>query len=54
MIGTLVNLISSKINNKDREVKILAVLEHMFHGSCRKTYKVLSTAFEPISQQFMN
>ncbi len=41
----IVNLISSKRNTKYREVKILAVLEHMFHGSCRKTSKVLSTAF---------
>ncbi len=28
----------------------MAVLEYIFHGSCRKTSKVLSTAFEPISK----
>ena len=31
-------------------VKVLAVLEYMFHGSCRKLSKVLSLALEPISK----
>jgi hypothetical protein len=35
---------------KSREVKVLAVLEYMFHGSCRKVSKVLSLALEPISK----
>ena len=35
---------------KSREVKVLAVLDYMFHGSCRKVSKVLSLAFEPISK----
>jgi hypothetical protein len=35
---------------KSREVKVLAVLDYMFHGSCRKVSKVLSLALEPISK----
>jgi hypothetical protein len=35
---------------KSREVKVLAVLDYMFHGSCRKVSKVLSMALEPISK----
>jgi transposase-like protein len=31
-------------------VKVLAVLDYMFHGSCRKVSKVLSIALEPISK----
>jgi putative transposase len=31
-------------------VKALAVLDYMFHGSCRKVSKVLSLALEPISR----
>jgi putative transposase len=31
-------------------VKVLAVLDYMFHGSCRKVSKVLSMALEPISK----
>jgi transposase-like protein len=37
-------------NKKVREVKVLAVLEYMFHGSCRRVSKVLSLALEPISK----
>jgi len=38
----IVNLISStfKRNKKSKEVKILAVLEYMFHGSCRKISEI--------------
>jgi len=45
-------LVSScfKRNKKVREVKVLAVLDYMFHGSCRKVSKVLSMALEPISK----
>jgi transposase-like protein len=32
------------------EVKVLAVLDYMFHGSCGKVSKVLSLALEPISK----
>ena len=35
---------------KSREVKVLVVLEYMFHGSCRKVSMVLSMALEPISK----
>jgi hypothetical protein len=35
---------------KSREVKVLAVLNYMFYGSCRKVSKVLSIALEPISK----
>jgi transposase-like protein len=35
---------------KSRVVKVLAVLDYMFHGSCRKVSKVLSLALEPISK----
>jgi transposase-like protein len=31
-------------------VKVLAVLDYMFHGGCRKVSKVLSMALEPISK----
>jgi transposase-like protein len=31
-------------------VKVLAVLDYMFHGVCRKVSKVLSMALEPISK----
>jgi transposase-like protein len=31
-------------------VKVLAVLDYMFHGSCRKVSKVLSMVLEPISK----
>jgi len=27
-------------NKKSREVKVLAVLDYMFHGSCRRVSKV--------------
>ena len=37
-------------NKKSREVKVLAVLDYMFHGSCRKVSKVLSMVLEPISK----
>jgi hypothetical protein len=37
-------------NKKSREVKVLAVLDYMFHGSCRKVSRVLSLALEPISK----
>jgi len=37
-------------NKKGREVKVLAVLDYMFHGGCRMVSKVLSLAFEPISK----
>jgi hypothetical protein len=36
-------------NKKGREVKVLAVLDYMFHGGCRKVSKVLSMGLEPIS-----
>jgi len=32
------------------DVKVLAVLGYMFHGSCRKVSKVLSLVLEPISK----
>jgi len=32
------------------EVKVLAVLDYMFHGSCRKVSRILSMALEPISK----
>ena len=35
---------------KSREVKVLAVLDYMFHGNCRKVSRVLSLALEPISK----
>ena len=35
---------------KKRELKVLAVLEYMFHGSCRKVSEVLSLAIETISK----
>ncbi|MEM2100486.1 MAG: hypothetical protein QXP45_04015 [Thermoproteota archaeon] len=31
---------------ESREVKVLAILEYMFHGSCRKVSKILSLALE--------
>jgi transposase-like protein len=31
-------------------VKVLAVLDYMFHGSCRKVSMVLSLSLEPISK----
>jgi hypothetical protein len=37
-------------NKKVREVKVLAVLEYMFHGSCRRVSMVLSLALEHISK----
>jgi hypothetical protein len=37
-------------NKKVREVKVLAVLDYMFHGSCRKVSKVLSLALESMSK----
>jgi hypothetical protein len=37
-------------NKKSREVKVVAVLDYTFHGSCRKVSKVLSMALEPISK----
>jgi transposase-like protein len=37
-------------NKKVGRVKVLAVLDYMFHGNCRKVSKVLSMAFEPISK----
>jgi hypothetical protein len=37
-------------NKKIREVKVLAVLDYMFHGSCRKVSKVLSMTLGPISK----
>ncbi len=48
----IVDLISStfKENKKSKEVKVLAVLGYMFHRSCGKVSKVLSTALEPISK----
>jgi hypothetical protein len=48
----VVALVSSCIirNKKGREVKVLAVLDYMFHGSCRKVSKVLSMGLEPISK----
>jgi len=30
--------------------KVLAVLDYVFHGSCRKVSRVLSLALEPISK----
>jgi len=43
----VVALVSScfKRNKKSREVKVLAVLDYMFHGSCRRVSKVLSMAW---------
>jgi hypothetical protein len=38
------------IRKKSREVKVLAVLDYMFYGSCRKVSKVLSLALGPISK----
>jgi transposase-like protein len=35
---------------KLREVKVPAVLDYMFHGSCRKVSMVLSLSLEPISK----
>jgi hypothetical protein len=35
---------------KSRDVKVLAVLDYVFHGSCRKVSKVLSMGLEPISK----
>ena len=35
---------------KSRKIKVLAVLEYVLHGSCRKVSKVLSMALEPISK----
>jgi len=32
------------------DVKVLAVLGYMFHGSCRKVSKILSFPLEPISK----
>jgi hypothetical protein len=48
----VVGLVSScfRRNKKGRQVKVLAVLVYMFHGSCRKASKVLSMALEPISK----
>jgi putative transposase len=37
-------------SKKSREVKVLAVLDYMFHGSCRRVSKVLSMGLEPISK----
>jgi hypothetical protein len=37
-------------NKKNSVVKVLAVLDYMFHGSCRKVSMVLSMALEPISK----
>jgi putative transposase len=37
-------------SKKSREVKVLAVLGYMFHGSCRRVSRVLSMALEPISK----
>ncbi|MEM2538061.1 MAG: hypothetical protein QXE38_02010, partial [Candidatus Methanomethylicia archaeon] len=39
-----------KRNKKSIEVKILAVLEYIFHGSYRKVSKVLSLSIETISK----
>jgi hypothetical protein len=37
-------------SKKSREVKVLAVLGYMFHGSCRGVSRVLSMGLEPISK----
>jgi transposase-like protein len=47
-IIVLISIVLSII--KKCELKVLAVLEYMFHGSCRKVSKVLSLAIEPISK----
>ncbi len=44
MVGLTLN--GKTIN--EAEVKVLAVLDYMFHGSCRKVSKVLSLALELI------
>jgi hypothetical protein len=38
------------MRNKKVGRKVPAVLDYMFHGSCRKVSKVLSMALEPISK----
>jgi putative transposase len=38
------------MRNKKVGRKVLAVLDYMFHGSCRKVSRVLSLALEPISK----
>jgi len=40
--------------HNSREVKVLAVLDYMFHGSCRRVSKVLSMALEPISKSIVD
>jgi len=40
----------SKRNKKSREVKVLAVLDYVFYGSCRRVSRILSMALEPISK----
>jgi hypothetical protein len=35
---------------KSRVVKVLDVLDYMFHGSCSRVSRVLSMAVEPISK----
>ena len=37
-------------NKKSREVKVLAVLDYMFHGGCKRISRVLSIALEHISK----
>jgi hypothetical protein len=47
----VVALVSSCfMHNKKVGRKVLAVLDYMFHGSCRKVSRVLSLALEPISK----
>lgn len=36
-------------NKKGVHIKVLAGLEYMFHGSCKKVSRVISLILEPIS-----
>jgi hypothetical protein len=48
----VVALVSScfRRNKRVGRLRSLAVLDYMFHGSCRKVSRVLSLALEPISK----
>jgi hypothetical protein len=44
------SLNSLETSSESREVKVLAVLDYMFHGGCRRVSRVLSMGSEPISK----